>query len=353
MKCATGACLALVSASGGGNRSPDRPAGREVHRCRDLRTPLNRWIRGKTARPGANVPRIRPSPIEAAGQTPPCLHPSGNPVLGCPIPLLPHLHELTTVPSLEASRPPPLILIVALHVCPPCLPGPAPDAALLTWILYGSVPPPSVRDSHSRHRACLAHTEKGPDRAARTLPSPSFESGDPKRLHNPTACRLGAVRSRQPRLQSHPLLCSLRRRQHYPCSCRHHPPQRRRHPHQPENPPIAHRGRRADSALPPPLGKSCPRLPDPSSAPSPRTHHRTLTRSVATSPTHPDCRKPLIPIVALHVCPPCLPGPAPDAALLTWILYGSVLPPSVRDSHSRHRACLAHTKAGTCVPATE
>ena len=58
-------------------------------------------------------PRIRPSPIEAAGQTPPCLHPSGNPVLGCPIPLLPHLHELTTVPSLEASRPPPLILIVA------------------------------------------------------------------------------------------------------------------------------------------------------------------------------------------------------------------------------------------------
>ena len=91
----------------------------------------------------------------------------------------------------------------------------------------------------------------------------------------------------------------------------------------PENPPIAHRGRRADSALPPPLGKSCPRLPDPSSAPSPRTHHRTLTRSVATSPTHLDCRKPLIPIVALHVCPPCLPGPAPDAALLTWILFGA------------------------------
>ena len=95
----------------------------------------------------------------------------------------------------------------------------------------------------------------------------------------------------------------------------------------PENPPIAHRGRRADSALPPPLGKSCPRLPDPSSAPSPRTHHRTLTRSVATSPTHPDCRKPLIPIVALHVCPPCLPGPTPDAALLTWILIRRIAPP--------------------------
>ena len=58
----------------------------------------------------------------------------------------------------------------------------------------------------------------------------------------------------------------------------------------PENPPIAHRGRRADSALPPPPGKSCRRLPDPSPAPSPRTYHRTLTRSVATSPAHPDCR---------------------------------------------------------------
>ena len=71
----------------------------------------------------------------------------------------------------------------------------------------------------------------------------------------------------------------------------------------PENPPIAHRGRWADSALPPPLGKSCPRLPHPSPAPSPRTHHRTLTRSVATSPTHPDCRKPLILIVALQPAP--------------------------------------------------
>ena len=91
---------------------------------------------GQNGPAGSQRPENPPIAHRGRRQTPPCLHPPGNPVVGCPIPLLPHLHELTTVPSLEASRPPPLILIVALHVCPPRLPGPAPDAALLTWILF-------------------------------------------------------------------------------------------------------------------------------------------------------------------------------------------------------------------------